>query len=220
MIETRAFHHLPILFAAIIGVASPWSDAQETSAKPEAVAIEVDPKLPPLEVPPEILEQLNGMAKESSEAMEQVTELLKQNLATIENAEAIFDTMIETIRNAAANGAPDSEFVATLESLAKQARADAATAAELGEQQMSTYFNAAAAGFEESKGDAIAYYTSSFRNIRDIEREKKRFVLAMKVKQYELAKRNVQQGLDVLKDLDKRISDVRNALPDVQVESQ
>ena len=130
--------------------------------------------------------------------------------------------MIETIRDAASNGAPDGVLVKKMEELADLARSDAASARQLGNMdQLADWFSAQASGFEEAKGEAISIYTSSFRKIREIEREKKRFVLAMKVKQYTLAKKNVRQGLEILKSLDDQIGSVYDKLPQVvDIEAQ
>lgn len=217
---------LPLIFAAAL-VAGPASLSAQEAAPDMAAAAATSPDAPaagsqppPPEVPAEILEQLNNMAEQSRSAMGQVNELLKQDLSAIANADAIFDTMIQAIRDAAAQGAPESEFVKTLEELAKQARLDAAEAKAGDDQDAVTYFLAAADGFERSKDEAVAFYTNSFRNIRDIERDKKLFVRSMKRKHYELAKSHVAEGLAVLEALDADILQVRKSLPDYQVESQ
>lgn len=194
---------------------------QATGRTAQTLAVEVDPELPPIEIPAEILEELNGMANESNAAVNAVVNLLSQNIEDIKNAEAIFDRMMETIRKAAETGAPDSLFVAKIEELAAMARTDAAEADALGNMDvLASWFRKQAEGFEQAKGEAIAIYTSSFKKIREIEREKQRFVLAMKVKQYGLAKQNINKGLEVLRSLDKQIGSVYDKLPRPEAEIQ
>lgn len=213
---------LILFMLATFGITFGSGLVQAQPVEAGADAVTVDPDLPPIEIPPEILEQLNGMAEQSSAAMADVAELLAGNIEAIKNAEAIFDRMIETIRDAASNGAPDGVLVKKMEELADLARSDAASARQLGNMdQLADWFSAQASGFEEAKGEAISIYTSSFRKIREIEREKKRFVLAMKVKQYTLAKKNVRQGLEILKSLDDQIGSVYDKLPQVvDIEAQ
>lgn len=173
---------------------------------------EVD--LPPIEIPPEILEVLNSAASETAAAMADVENLLADNIEGIQNAEAIFDRMMQTIRDAAAKGAPDSEFVGKIEELAAMARTDAAAARDLGSMdQFAEWYAKQAVAFEEAKGEAISIYTGSFKKIREIEREKQRFLLAMKVKQYSLARQNISKGLDILRSLEAQIGAVYDKIP-------
>ncbi|WP_133511112.1 hypothetical protein [Candidatus Thiosymbion oneisti] len=213
---------LPLVGLIAVCCVVPLSWAEDP-AKPadKGVSVKVDDELPPIEIPPEILDQLNGMASESSQAMAEVTRMLSENIADIKDAEAIFDRMIQTIRKAAANGAPDSQFVTKIEKLAALARTDAAEARQLGNmEKLAEWFTKQAADFEEAKGEAIAIYTSSFKKIREIEREKQRFVLAMKVKQYGLARQNINKGLEVLRSLDEQIGVVYDKLPAPEAEMQ
>ncbi len=226
MNKTRTMKPWMLCLAGALAL-TPLGVMGESAPKPAApaagstVPVQVDPDLPPIEIPPEILEQLNGMAEESSKAMGEANKLLADNIESIKNAEAIFDRMIETIRAAAANGAPDSQFVASIEDLARMARTDSAEAEQLGNMAQAVEWLATQAeNFEEAKGQAIEIYTSSFQKIRDIEKEKKRFVLAIKVKQYQLARKNVDAGLKILRSLDDQIGAVWSKLPAPEAEPQ
>jgi hypothetical protein len=215
-----------LLLIAILAWPAGPAFSTDTSAEVKAPAGEGDSALmfaadlAALDLPPELLEELNKMAQKSNASMQEVNALLEQDIAAVKDADKVFDRMIQTIRDAAQQGGPQSKLVAQIDQLAASARTDAADARQNDMEDLEAIFTQQAAAFEEAKAEAIGIYTGSFRKIREIEREKKRFVLAMRAKRYSLALQNVRKGLEVLKGLDAQIASVYDKLPsrDVQAE--
>lgn len=165
-------------------------------------------------IPAEMLAQLAHPENEMRQAMGRVVELLRKDVGQLQNAEQEFDRMISSVEELAKFGAPDGEFVKQLDAMIAEARKDALRARDRNNKALQKIFDDYATFFEAKKKEAGEVYDRKFRIVRDLKREKENLVDSIKVRAYEAAKSNVEEGLKVMKQVEASLANIKKQLPE------
>lgn len=219
-------NRLRVLLAAAAMLALPHAAFAQNSANPPAPSVApATPQGQPamsaaareaekFRIPAEMLAQLAHPENEMRKAMARVVDLLKKDVRELQNAEQEFDRMIASVEELAKFGAPGSEFVKEIEKLMEQARADAKRARDRNNEALAKIFENYVTFFEGKKREAGDVFDRKFRIVRDLKREKENLVDSIKVRAYEAAKVNVEEGLKVMQQVEASLVNIKKQLPE------
>ncbi len=166
-----------------------------------------------LQLPAELFKQLDKPSQEIASAMANISKLLQGNIDDIKNAEAEYDRVASAIEAAAKLGGPDGEFIKRLDEMIRLANEESIKARNAGWADYEKQFSSYAKDYETAKTKLDETHNSSFRIIRQIRQEKERFVMGMKLNNFEQAKANIGEGLKLFAQLDGQLKGLRDALP-------
>jgi hypothetical protein len=156
---------------------------------------------------------LRQVAHEFVVLKERLEELQSQDLgANTQEVSSAFGQILDSIRSAAAISSPDSELVQLLDEWAAFARAQAAEAYRLNDQRLGDSFSRQAEAFENAKEELLGIYVTSFRDLREVQRARRRYELSMKVRQFDLASEQVAEANSILQRVAAQVEATSNTL--------
>ena len=161
----------------------------------------------------ELLKIIRSGEKERDAEVARIQAGLDKNIKSIETAEEEFDKMIEAVKKAGSMGAPDSEFIKKINQIALQARQDAQEAYNDGDKKNGDKFKNKEELFLKIRDEATSLHKSTNRNIRAIEDQKKMVVRAIKLLEYDEALRLAQEGLEIIRDVNRKVAKVKETIP-------
>lgn len=131
----------------------------------------------------------------------------------LDQAEPVFSVIIVAMQRHAELGNPQGDFVANVESYIKETKTLILLAEEEEDAQARVLLTAELAAFEDARKKVIALYGDSFREVRDVESQKRRFVLNIRTRLSKKARGAVDESVARMEAFKNRLSAVRVALP-------
>ena len=192
-----------------LALTAPIGFAQETAEAPVAEAQPSESTGITLGL--ELLETLAAEEQEMAAAMEKINGDIEKALTDAENAGAIFDEMIAAVERMAEFGSPEGTYVGSIEDTIDLAREIEIEAREAGDSELVAQMQREIAALESIRETALELYSDSFRTIRDIEAQRGRFLLRMRAKQVERAREAAENGLEIVRTHNTRLSEIRAA---------
>jgi len=197
------------LAALAILTPAPAAWAQAAAPAEAGAAPDIDVIMRPVELTEKLAAEEAAMAEE----MARINARLDEIGLEIKEAEPLFDAMIAAIKRQAALGDPQGEFVANIESYISETKLLIAIAEEEGDAEVKRLLEQELAAFEDARKKVIALHGDSFREIRDIESQRRRFVLRIRTRLVRQAREVVEQGVARLEAFNGRLKEIGGALP-------
>ncbi len=205
MIRATAAMIVALMALAPVGAAA---QTTETAAAPADSAGE-----DPVGLGAEVVAGLSQAEETFAARMTQIQETLDQTRTDIENAEPLFDQMIAAIEEQAQLGDPTGAFVESLEAYIRDIDALADEAERQGDTEIAADLRKTAQGFETARDRTIKIHSDSFRLIREIKADKRRFIIRKQAKLAAKALTVAEEGVKRLQGVLNEIREIRATVP-------
>lgn len=157
------------------------------------------------------LDELEKQAKLHSAAIKKLDKELAGRLENIQQAETYFQKLSDELRTSAEEASPNSQFVKLMEDFRSAAISDAEDAAADGSSKEER-FRKQAETFERIKVSALKEYDNMSMHLRELNKNKKEVIRAIKLNQYEEATQISQSAINAMKQYNDSLDIGRDAL--------
>ena len=147
-------------------------------------------------------------------SMTEINDILAKTRKDINEAGPLFDKMIQAIEEQAKMGDPNGDFVKNLEAYIADVNALADEAETAGDTETAEALRKTAGGFESARDRTIKLHSESFRLIRSIKADKRKYVIRKQAKLADAALKVAEEGVKRLEAVYTEIQTIRSEVPE------